>query len=122
MIFFRLAPVVLSLIILAAHFLRAENMLVVAILIASLVLLLVKRPWIVRVIQTILILGAIEWLLTLSELMSRRIEMGQPYMRLVAIIGSVAFLTAVSGLAFRSESLRNRYGMNRTDTSTEEPA
>ena len=116
----RLTPVVLSLIILAAHFLRAENMFVVVILIASLVLLLVKRPWIVRVIQTILVLGAIEWVLTLSELMSRRIEMGQPYMRLVAIIGSVAFLTAVSGLVFRSESLRNRYGMNVADTSAEE--
>jgi asparagine N-glycosylation enzyme membrane subunit Stt3 len=96
-------------------------MLIVVILIASLVLLfLVKRPWVVRVIQTILVLGAIEWVLTLSELMSRRIEMGQPYMRLVAIIGSVAFLTAVSGLVFRSESLRNRYGMNVADTSAEE--
>lgn len=120
MVSLRLVPVVLSLIILAAHFLRAGNMLVVVILIASLVLLLVKRPWIVRVIQTILVLGAIEWLLTLSELMSRRIEMGQPYMRMVAILGSVAFLTAVSGLAFRSESLRNRYGMNQEQTGTDE--
>ncbi len=73
-------------------------------------------------IQTILVLGAIEWLLTLSELMSRRMQMGQPYMRMVAILGSVAFLTAVSGLVFRSESLRNRYRVNRPDASTEAQA
>ncbi|NNE46036.1 MAG: hypothetical protein HKN37_05180 [Rhodothermales bacterium] len=120
MIALRLAPVVLSLILLAAHFLRAESMLVVVLLLAALGLLVVKRPWAVRVIQIILVLGAIEWLLTLSELMSRRMEMGQPYMRMVAILGSVAFLTAVSGLVFRSGSLRNRYRMNGAPTSTDE--
>ncbi len=112
---FRLIPVILSLLILAAHFLRAENMLLVAIMFAVAGLLFVKRPWSARVIQTVLFLGAIEWVLTLSGLVVRRVEMGQPYGRMVMILGSVAALTAMSALVFRSEPLRSRYGLGQAD-------
>lgn len=112
---FRLIPVILSLLVLAAHFLRAQSMLLVAVLLIVAGLLFVKRPWSARVVQTVLILGAIEWLLTLSELMMRRIDTGQPYGRMVMILGSAAVLTAASAFVFRSEPLRARYGLAGVD-------
>jgi hypothetical protein len=76
-------------------------------------LLFVRRPWSARVVQVVLVLGAIEWLLTLSELVVLRMDMGLPYSRMVMILGSVAVLTAMSAMAFRSEPLRQRYGIGQ---------
>ncbi len=109
----RLLPVILCLLLLAAHFFRAENMLVVMAVLLVAGLLFVRRPWSARVVQVVLVLGAIEWLLTLSELVVRRMEMGIPYSRMVMILGSVAVLTAMSALVFRSEPLRQRYGIGK---------
>ncbi len=111
----RLTPVVLSLLLLAAHFLRAENTFLVVLMLATIGLLFVKRPWSARVVQIVLVLGAVEWLLTLSGLVIRRVELGQPYGRMVMILGSVAILTAMSALVFRSEPLRVRYGRAGAD-------
>jgi hypothetical protein len=111
----RLTPVVLSLLVLAAHFLRAENTLQVVLVLAMIGFLFVKRPWSVRVVQVVPVLGAFEWLLTLSGLVVRRVELGQPYGRMVMILGSVALLTAMSALVFRSEPLRARYGLGGSD-------
>ena len=80
-------------------------------------LLFIKRPWSARVVQVVLVLGAFEWLLTLSGLVVRRLELGQPYGRMVMILGSVALLTALSALVFRSEPLRVRYGLGNADGS-----
>ncbi len=110
----RLTPVVLSVLLLAAHFLRAENMLIVVALVLVIGLLWIKRPWSARVVQIVLVLGALEWLLTLSELVSRRMELGLPYARLVAIIGTVALLTGLSAVLFQTKVLRERYGLIRT--------
>ena len=107
----RLTPVFLSLLLLAAHFLRAENIVLVVLIFLVVGLLFVKRPWSARVVQIVLVLGAIEWILTLSGLVARRLEMGQPYGRMVVILGSVAFLTAMSALVFRTKTLRERFGL-----------
>jgi len=113
LILLHLLPVALSLIVLAAHFMRAGNTLMVVVVLMVLGLLGVRRRWAARVIQLTLLLGAAEWVRTLARLVTWRAQAGQPVSRLLLILGSVALLTALSALVFRSPRVRNRYGPRR---------
>lgn len=107
--FIRLVPVILSTLVLGAHFFRGGNLLVLAVVIGFLFLLLVKRPWVAWAYQALLVAGAVEWLRTLVEIMRRRQAMGEPWTRMAIILGAVAVITAASALVFRLKPLRERY-------------
>lgn len=108
----RLAPVVVAALVLGAHFYRASIDAGVALSIALLGLVLVRKPWAARVVQAGLVLGALEWLRTLAAFAGVRLATGQPYMRMVLILGAVALLTALAALVFESRALRVRYGLS----------
>ena len=108
-------PIVLSLVVLGAHFMRYGNEIGVvgsAVLIA---LLFIRRPFVARVVQAALVLGALEWLHTLYQLMQVRIALDQPFMRMVIILGVVAAVTACSSLLFQLRPLKTTYGLGRPD-------
>lgn len=108
-----LLPVILSALVLAAHFFRAGNVAGAVLSIGGLALLLVPRPWAARVVQVGLVIGAAEWVHTLFVFTEQRRAMGEPWARLAVILGTVALFTLVSALAFYSERLRRRYGLTR---------
>ena len=107
--FLRLLPVFISFLLLAAHFLRSGQTVVVVVLLALLLLLFVRKFWVPWVIQAILLLGAVEWVLTLYSVAQVRIASGAPWTRMAIILGAVALFTALSSLVFRSKPLRDRY-------------
>ncbi|MEK6611873.1 MAG: hypothetical protein AABZ29_03710 [Gemmatimonadota bacterium] len=107
MIGLQLLPVVISLLVLGAHFLRSGSVVLVAPPFVALVLLGVRRRWAARLVQAVLLLGAIEWVRTLVRLASWRVQTGQPATRLVVILGSVALLTGLSALVFRAVRLQD---------------
>jgi hypothetical protein len=63
-----------------------------------------------RPVQVVLALGAIEWILTAYTLAQVRLQHGDPYVRLVVILGGVALLTAVAAALFQHPSMRARFG------------
>jgi len=107
--FFRLLPVILSFLLLGAHFYRAG--LVPLTVICALVpfLLLLRRPWVPRLFQLLLALGGLEWLRTLYVFASMRLAFEQPWGRLALILGTVAACTMLSALVFRNAVLNARY-------------
>jgi len=107
--FLRLFPAILSMLVLGAHFFRGGNLVVVAVAVAMLFLLLLRKPWVAYCYQALLVVGAAEWLRTLVEIMRRRQAMGEPWTRMAIILGAVAVITAASALVFRTEALRERY-------------
>lgn len=107
----RLVPVILSVLVLGAHFLRALDLILFAACLALPVLLVVRRPWVPRLFQVVLVLGALEWVRTLVAVARFREAHGAPFTRMALILGGVAAVTALSALVFRSEGLRERYGM-----------
>lgn len=109
MVLLRLMLPTLACVLLAAHFFRADQL---ALSVASALLpllLAVPRAWAARTMQVALVIGALEWLRTLAEFAAVRISMGQPVLRLVAILVAVALFTAASALVFRNARLRARY-------------
>lgn len=111
--FLRLIPVILSIMLLGAHYYRAGFIPLVVIILASLFLLFIRQTWVVRVIQVELIIGGIEWFRTTFNLVMIRQSMNMPWIRLAVILGGVALLAFCSLLVFRSESLKKRYNLDR---------
>jgi hypothetical protein len=109
MIALQLVPVVLSLLVLAAHFLRSGNLFMVVIILALLGFLSVPRAWAARTIQIALLVGGAEWIRTLVVLARARAGAGEPALRMGLILGGVALLTALSALVFRTATLRRRF-------------
>ena len=102
----RLIPVILSAMLLAAHFSRAGSSALVLLSLGFPLLLLFRQPWAARTVQLALILGGFEWSRTTWGVASRRMELGEPWIRLVVILGVGALFTWASAFVFRSSRLR----------------
>lgn len=106
-----LAPPVIALLLLAAHFFRAGNDVALLASLLAFALVFVRRPWAARTLQAALLLGAAEWLRSAVSLVLARKAMGEPFLRLALILGAVAAFTALSALAFQTAGLRARFGL-----------
>ena len=107
-------PVVLSILVLGAHFLRGGSMIAVFVALVLIGLLFLRRPWVARLVQAVLVLGALEWLRTMYELAQIRAMHGQPYGRMLVILGIVAAVTLCSALLFQTQALKDVYRIDRT--------
>ena len=94
----RIVPLVLSALVLAAHFYRSGNLVLAGAVAASPLLLLVRKNWVVAAIQVALFVAAAEWVRTALAIASERAVLGQPSTRMFLILGSVAVLTALSAI------------------------
>ncbi len=112
-----LLPAALSALVLAAHFLRGGNYLVVLALLAFVPLLAVRRRWVPVVVRLTLWLGAAVWLYTLARFAAERMRLGEPWLRLAVILGGVAAFTALSALPLWSPRLRTWYHDERPKPS-----
>ncbi len=87
----------LALLLMAAHFYRGGVYPLAGAAIALAGLTFVARPWANRTLGLVLLIGAAEWLRTAWVFASLRDSMGLPSGRLLAILGTVALFTLVSG-------------------------
>ena len=101
--------IVLSLVVLGAHFLRDGNTPLVAACLVLIGLLPIRHVLVARLVQAALVLGSLEWLWTLYRLLEVRIALGQPYTRMTVILAVVAAITFCSALLFRTRALRQVY-------------
>ena len=107
--FLRLLPVVVSLLLIGAHFMRSGHVALAAISALMPVLLFLRARWIPPLFSALLALAACEWLRTLYFLAAMRIAWDQPWGRMALILGGVAAFTALSMLVFRTRKLKARY-------------
>lgn len=97
----------LALVLLAAHFFRAGQLPLTVLSVLLIGLLFVGATWAVRVLQAVLALGSLEWLRTAWVFAAARAAQGEPYGRLLAILGAVAVVTAVAAWLLSQSPLRN---------------
>lgn len=106
----RLSPVVLSALLIAAHYLRAGSLVTVALCLAAPMLLFVRRAWVPRLMQGGLVFSVFVWLWTAWEIVQLRMALGAPWAAAAIILGCVAAWTGGSALLFETRVLRRRYG------------
>jgi len=106
---FALALPALALLLLAAHFVHAGLWPAALICLTLLALLSVRRRWAARTLQFVLAIGAGEWILTAMVLARMRQAHGQPFTRLLVILGAVTVFTVLAALVFELPALRGRF-------------
>ena len=110
MSFVYLIPAVLSFVVLAAHFLHHGILLGVAISLLLPFLLFLRRSWVARGAQVVLVLAALEWIRTGWLIAQDRIAMEQDWSRMAIILGAVVLWNLGAALLFQTPRLRRRYG------------
>ncbi|MEJ2084585.1 MAG: hypothetical protein P8Y44_02765 [Acidobacteriota bacterium] len=113
----RTVLVCLATLLLAAHFLRWGNALLVAVTLILPCLLLIRRRWALRTVQVALACGAAIWLTATYRFIRMRIALGEPWGRLALILGAVIIVTLTAAVALDGTSIRDRYP-RRQDPST----
>ena len=108
----KLSPIIVSALMLAAHFFRIEKDAIVVMCICFPFLLVFKTKWAARSVQIILFLGGLEWLHIMYKDVVERMNQGEPWHRLAVVLCTVAAFTAASALVFRFKSLRKLYGFD----------
>ena len=112
--FLRLLPVILPFGLLAAHFSRADLFPLVILSFLIPFLLLIKKAWVARSIQFLLLLGAAEWIRSMLGYIEVRKSIEEDWGLLAIILVTVAVLTACAGLVFRGKSLKKRYQLGKS--------
>ena len=107
--FVRLLPVIFSFLILSAHLSRGDLFIPSMLFLILPLLLLIKKQWVVRLIQIVLVIGSLEWIRSMFIYLNQRQAIDEPYLRLVIIIGIIALFTGLSALVFRNQSLKKLY-------------
>jgi hypothetical protein len=105
----RITPLVIALILLGAHFLRSQQPLLVIICMLSPLLLLIRRRWVLVLLQVLAYFGGIVWISTIVDIAQNRIAQGLPWARMVLILGAVALFTILSGLLLNSCKVKKKY-------------
>jgi hypothetical protein len=106
-----LLPAILSLLVVAAHFLRYNNIIIIGVIIVLILLLLVKHKISARLVQLGLLLATVEWVGTAQALISYRLEYDMPWIRLSVIMFFVILFTFSSIFMFKTKTLRERYAL-----------
>jgi hypothetical protein len=99
--FLRALPLLLSSLLLAAHFYRAGQMVFVIVALALPLVLLVRFDWAVPAVQVALFVAAAEWVRTAVAIADVRHALGASSTRMLVILLSVALFTAASALPLR---------------------
>lgn len=105
----RIFPLILSCLMMSAHFYRHFNYPLMAISLLVPFLLLIKKRWALYVIQVLALAGAGVWVNTIVVIADARISYGTPWIRMAVILGAIAIFTLCSGLLMNLKKIKEKY-------------
>ena len=91
-------PAFLSALVLAAHFLRSQQHMLMGISLAIAVLVFSRTIWVRRIAQISLLAGALIWLWTMVDIAHARADAGRDALRMIIILSGVSLWTLLSAL------------------------
>jgi len=109
----RISLFIVAALLLGAHFLRAGNLVLVALCVAAPLLFFHRMRWSLIALQLLAYGAAGTWIAVAIQLVQMRQQSGQPWTIAVIILGSVALFTLLAGLLLNSRAIRERYSDNR---------
>jgi hypothetical protein len=105
----RITLYIIVTLLLAAHFLRAGNVIAVALCLATPLLFLVRQRWSLLLLQWLAYGAAVVWLATAWQTVATRWSFGAPWLRSAAILVAVAAVNVSAGALLRSRTMQTRY-------------
>ncbi len=123
MVPFTLTLATLSMLVLAAHFLRDGDWITtLCVLVCTAMLHFQRQRWVARLTQVLLALGACVWVATLLGTYQARVAEGGDPRRLAAILAAVAAADVVAAVLLGTRQVLARYPSGSTPPSPEPPA
>jgi len=95
--------------LLAAHFSRANNDAVAVLILLIPFLLFIKKSWVIQVLQAVGYLASVAWLFSAYQYIQLRISAGEGWIRLAFIIVAIALYSAWSSYYLGSEKVKDTY-------------
>lgn len=105
----RTTLIAIAFLLLAAHFIREAAYLLMGLCLAAPFLLVIKKRWALISVQLLAFAGAVIWVGISIGLVHQRMMSGNPWNRLVIILGAVTLFTVVAGALLSSDVARDRY-------------
>jgi hypothetical protein len=105
----RILPLIISALLLAAHFLRSSSLLLVVLCLLVPFLLFIKKRWVLWVLQVFTVIAAVMWMIALKAIIQTRIFEGRSWVASGIILGLVALFTLSSGLWLNTSQVKNNY-------------
>jgi len=105
----RISLFVAAALLLGAHFLRAGNLGLVALCLATPLLFCHRRRWSLFLLQFVAYCAAASWVGAAIQLVGLRRLSGRPWLLAAAILGAVALFTFLAGLLLNSRAITDRY-------------
>ena|ERR1041384_656046 len=94
-------PAILSFLLLAAHFLHQGESFAALISVGICVLLFSRDRWVIRIVQTILAMAAVEWLFTTYHIVQQRQMEHRDWIRAAAILIVLAVFNIAAAAILR---------------------
>jgi len=107
--FLRILPFIISMILMAAHFLREGNVILVIIFLAVPLILFIKKRWALLSALIFDLAAVLLWALTAFELVQARLAAGADWIRMFLILLAVAAFTAWAGYLLNGKLFKERY-------------
>lgn len=105
----RITLVIIAVLLLAAHFLRQSEFILLVLCVLTPLLFLVRKRWSLFALQMLMYLGAIIWTSTTVQIVQERLSSGEPWVRLIIILGAVILFTVGAGLLLNSSVIKDKY-------------
>ena len=99
-------PAVMSALILGAHFLRSDWIVIAAICTLAPLLLLTGKTWAIRIVQLLLTVGVFIWIDAGLSIYKERLALGMPWLRMALIIGAVGLASLGSAVLLERQLSR----------------
>ena len=107
--FLLVLPAILSFLVLAAHFLREWNFVLVGLSLLMPLLLLIKTRYTLRAMQLLMMLAAAEWGFTAMGVVRERIALHEPFLRAGAIFAGVGGFCVLAAALSQTRRLKRCY-------------
>jgi len=117
MLWIRLTPIFIVILLQMAHQSRADNTGAIAFWAIVPFMLLLRRNWATRLVQLFLVIGSAIWIETTYAIVQNRLALGQPWLRLVIILGILSALTAGSALLLQTKKTRGKFFANAKNSN-----
>ena len=105
----RILPLIISAVILAAHFLRSYSLVPMALCLIAPFLLFIKQRWVLVIFQGLSVFAAGIWLIALYGIIQDRNYQGRSWLASGIILGLVIIFTLFSGYCLSSTQVKYKY-------------
>jgi len=109
----RLLPLLLAIVLFAAHIMRFNGYFWPAIILLSATTLWIRRTWVLTMWRILVVIGIFEWVRATIYLVRMRMNTDVPFKRLLLIMGGVILFNIVVVYSLRNKKLKQYYAGDR---------